>query len=198
MPVISIERVWKVGKCHYPNYLVYCWRSHRRNERIIVINPIGSPERDCPFSGSPAASGTRHPFAKSLFKQRLLTEQHIGFECELTGAVETKTRNSNAPRAAANMDQEASAAAADVRPYGAINAHGTKEICVKNALRLFERAGFSQAQEKVTRLCSRQRRCGPFVLDDVNSTFDGRTIGNVEFEDVQLKRFAFRQFAQLS
>jgi hypothetical protein len=30
------------------------------------------------------------------------------------------------------------------------------------------------------------------------SAFDGRIVGNVEFEDVQLMRFAFRQCAQLS
>jgi hypothetical protein len=43
--------------------------------------------------------------------------------------------------AAANMDKEAAAVAAHVRQHGAIHAHGTEEIRVKNALSLFERVG---------------------------------------------------------
>ena len=80
------------------------------------------------------------------------------------------------------MDQEAAAVAAHVRQYGAIHTHGAKEICVENALRLFERAGFSQAQEKITGVVHENVDATPLCYDDVNSACDGRNIGDVEFD----------------
>jgi hypothetical protein len=120
------------------------------------------------------------------------------FERKFGGAVKAETGNPYAASPAANMDHEAAAVAAHVRQYGPIHAHGAKEICVENALRLFERAGLSQAQEKITGVVHENVDAVSLCYDDVNSAFDGRIVGNVEFEDVQVKRFAFRQCAQLS
>jgi hypothetical protein len=65
MPVASIERVWNGESVTFLIiWLIYFWiiwhivGGHTAgNERNTVINPIGSPECDCPFSGSTAHRG---------------------------------------------------------------------------------------------------------------------------------------------
>jgi len=77
------------------------------------------------------------------------------------------------------VNLETAAVAAHVRQYGAIHAHGTEEICVENALRLFKRAGPSQAQEKITGVVYENVDTVSLCYDEVNSAFDGRIVGDV-------------------
>jgi hypothetical protein len=83
-----------------------------------------------------------------------------------------------------------------VRKHGAVDANGAKKVGVHKLAGLFGSDGFGEPEEAVASVVDSDIDAAGMVDYGAHGSFDGSVIGDVELEDVEMKRFPFGERAK--
>lgn len=119
------------------------------------------------------------------------------FEREFRGGINTEARKNDASREAADVEEQAAALFAHEGQDGAIHAQDAKEVGLEELARLGNGSRFGEADDTVAGVVDDRIDAASAADAFMNDAVDGNFVGNVHFENIDLKRFLADEGAQL-